>query len=70
MTVCIKCREPSAGLFRGDDGRHRARCAACGYEWGPFVSSSRETPDDRDDRDEPAGTTTSQPALDDFAAGN
>lgn len=70
MTVCIKCREPEAGLFRGDGGRHRARCAACGYEWGPFVSSSRETPADRDDRDQLDETTTSQPSLADFADAN
>ncbi len=64
MTVCIRCREPEAGLFRGDDGRHRCRCAACGYEWGPFTSSTTTA------RREAVAASERQPSLSDYSGGS
>lgn len=39
MSTCIECHSPDAELYRGDDGRHRVRCPACGYTGGPYTSS-------------------------------
>lgn len=38
---CVECASNDTDLYRGDDGRFRKGCDACGHTGGPYRSTQR-----------------------------